>query len=222
VATAALLRLASSVTTALSTLRAQLEAPPPAHAAALAGNPEAAERAMVDDARRSAAVISDPRLLEGYLYWRGKAADRRMPRRADIDPIEIPRLLPHVRLIDVVGPGRYRYRLVGTEIQTFHGSNPTGRYVHEVLAGPIGARVVAVYDECVRDRRAIYFENEVVAPDGSGLHRRSKVLFAPLSADDSTVSQVLVFQIVLAANQFARGATDLYAGPYTEIIHAPL
>ena len=191
---------------------------PPARAA----DPEAAQRAMVDDARRSAAVISDPRLLEGYLYWRGKAGDRRMPRRADIDPIEIPRLLPHVRLIDVVGPGRYRYRLVGTEIQTFHGTNPTGRYVHELLAGPIGARIIAVYDECVRDRRAIYFENDVEAPDGSGLHRRSKVLFAPLSEDDQIVTQVLVFQIVLAANQFVRDTTDLYTGPYTEIIHAPL
>jgi len=145
-----------------------------------------------------------------------------MPRRADIDPIEIPKLLPHVRLIDVIGPGRYRYRLVGTEIQTFHGTNPTGRYVHEVLAGPVGARIIAVYDECVRDRRAIYFEYEFLAQDGSGLHRRSKVLFAPLSEDDKVVNQVLVFQVMLAANRFVKGPADPYTGPYNEILHVPL
>jgi hypothetical protein len=147
--------------------------------------------------------------MEGYKYLRRKAADRRMPRRADIDPTEIPKLLPHARLIDVIGPGRYRYLLVGSEIQRFHGTNPTGRYVHEVLAGPIGARIIAVYDECVRDRRAIYFESELLALDGSGVHRRSKVLFAPLSEDDQIVNQVLVFQIILAADHFVRGAVAL-------------
>jgi hypothetical protein len=177
---------------------------------------------MVDDAKPAATVISDTRLMEGYEYWRRKAGGRRMPRRADIDPAEIPKLLPHIRLIDVIGPGRYRYRLVGTEVQRFHGTNPTGRYVHEVLAGPIGARIIAVYDECVRDRRAIYFENEFLALDGSGVPRRSKVLFAPLSEDEHVVNQVLVFQVVLATGHVAKGAADPYTGPYTEILHVPL
>jgi hypothetical protein len=227
-ATSALLQLASSVTITLSKVRSQLEARPELSHTIWRGQPSSAanhaaeHRSMVDDARPSATVISDTRLMEGYEYWRRKAGDRRMPRRADIDPAEIPKLLPHVRLIDVIGPGRYRYRLVGTEIQMFHGTNPTGRYVHEVLAGAIGARIIAVYDECVRDRRAIYFEYEFLALDGSGLHRRSKVLFAPLSEDDTAVNQVLVFQVVLAAGHFVKGAADLYTGPYNEIIHAPL
>ncbi|MGH6959636.1 MAG: hypothetical protein ACREE7_04055 [Dongiaceae bacterium] len=41
-----------------------------------------------------------------------------MPRRADIDPLEIPRRnLPDLMLIDVLhDPERYRYRLVGTRV----------------------------------------------------------------------------------------------------------
>jgi hypothetical protein len=31
-----------------------------------------------------------------------------MPRRADLDPTEIPKLLPDVMLVDVLPSGRYR------------------------------------------------------------------------------------------------------------------
>lgn len=169
-----------------------------------------------------AAVITDARLLAGYEYWRGKAADRAMPRRTDIDPTEIPKLLPHVRLVDVVGPGRYRYRLVGTAAQALHGSNPTGRLVHEVLSGPIGKRIVAVYDECAVMGRAIYFEAEFLNLDGAGCHRRSKVMFTPLSEDGRKVSQVLVFQVASGAGQAVGKIVDAYIGAYSEIAHAVL
>ena len=33
-------------------------------------------------------------------YWHGKCAGRPMPTRADIDPLDIPRLLPHVYLVE--------------------------------------------------------------------------------------------------------------------------
>ena len=167
-------------------------------------------------------VFTDARLRMGYEYWRGKAAGRPMPRRADIDPVDMPRLLPFVRLVDVVGPSRYRYRLVGTAAQALHGSNPTGRFVHEVLTGPIGARLIAVYDECVGMGRAVYFEAEFLHLDGSGRHRRSKALFTPLSEDGRAVSQVLVFQIAVAAAANPGDIVDAYAGAYKEIAHAVL
>ena len=145
-----------------------------------------------------------------------------MPRRADIDPTEMPRLLPYVRLVDVLGPGRYRYRLVGTEVHQFHGSNPTGRFVDEVLARPSAVRIIAVYDECVRDRRAIYLENLFLAADGGASFYHSKVLFAPLSEDGETVAQVLVFQIILNADPRLPLDRDPWTGPYREIVHVPL
>ena len=41
-------------------------------------------------------------LVEFLEYWRGKCDGRAMPARADIDPLEIPRLLPYVYLVDVL------------------------------------------------------------------------------------------------------------------------
>lgn len=167
-------------------------------------------------------VVGDARLLEGFEYWCRKAAGRSMPSRADIDPAEIPKLLPHVRLVDAVGPGRYRYRLVGTEVRKLHGKDPTGRYVHETIAGPVGARIISIYDECVRTRRAIYFEIEFLGEKLSGLHRRSKMVFAPLSVDGHVVNQFIVFQVILAAGRFVNYSGDAYSGQFKEIAYAPL
>lgn len=167
-------------------------------------------------------VIADERLREGYAYWRRKAAGGKLPRRADIDPVEIPRLLPHIRLVDVVAPGRFRYRLVGTEARQHHTKNPTGRYLDEVLSPPLGPRIVALYGECVSDRRPIYVEYEITLQSRSGLRRLSRVLFTPLSEDGVTVSHVLVFHVMAAAPAAAQPGLDMWAQPYRELVHVPL
>lgn len=174
---------------------------------------------MAEETLRAESVIADERLRNGYIYWARKAGGRMAPRRSDIDPAEIPYLLPYVRLVDVLGSGRFRYRLVGTEASRHHTTNPTGRYVDEVLSPPAGPRVVALYHECVRERRPIYVEQEYVLPNGTGLYRLSKVLFTPLSEDQVTVSQVLVFHVIAAPVPQQAIAVDLWAQPYRELVH---
>ena len=173
---------------------------------------------MAAPSLEAASVIADERLRDGYAYWCQKAAGGKLPRRRDIDPADIAHLLPHVRLVDVIAPGRFRYRLVGSEAREHHLTNPTGRYVDEMLSPPAGPRVVALYDECVRDRRPIYVEHEFVMP--SGLRRLSKVLYTPLSEDGTAVSQVLVFHVIVAPKE--PRDLDLWAQPYRELVHAPL
>src|ERR1051326_8762365 len=80
--------------------------------------------------------ITDERLIQAHDYWRHKAVGRAMPRRRDIDPTEIPKLLPDVMLVDVLPGGHYRYRLIGTGNTQAHGVHATGRYLDEVLPGP--------------------------------------------------------------------------------------
>src|ERR1051325_7524125 len=105
-------------------------------------------------------AISDPRLQEALDYWHGKLSGRAMPARADLDPAEIPRLLPHVMLVEVLGPGRYRYRLIGTENAQAHGMNATGRLLDEVLPGnEYKGHVLGLYDACVAERRPLYSES---------------------------------------------------------------
>ncbi len=67
-----------------------------------------------------------------YQYWLSKYVPDRLPGRQQIDPVEIPRLLPGIWLLDISRvPFRLRYRLVGTSIVDAMGFDPTGRWLDE-------------------------------------------------------------------------------------------
>src|SRR5436853_6265212 len=109
--------------------------------------------------------ILDDRLRQAYEYWRRKAGARPLPSRADIDPVEIPRLLPHIMLVDVMGAALYRYRLIGTEIAAAMGVNATGRLFHEMLLDDgYRAYVPDLYDTVVRERRAAHPATGCLSP----------------------------------------------------------
>ena len=52
--------------------------------------------------------------LDLYRYWLKKRGSGAMPSRSDIDPADIPALLPYVSLVHKVG-GEFRFRLVGSD-----------------------------------------------------------------------------------------------------------
>lgn len=187
----------------------------------------ASNRSSFDDApaapdrARQAELLpfADPRLEAAYSYWLGKAASRPMPRRADIDPAEIPKLLRDIMLVDVLPDGRYRYRLIGTANTEAHGVSATGRYLDEVLPGDeYKAHVLRLYDECVRERRALYSECLFLASDGAPA-RHTKVLFLPLSEDGEAVNMVVVVQVFFYIDPATRQRHFLDAPPYREIAH---
>ena len=170
-----------------------------------------------------ASPITDPRLREAHDYWRRKTGARAMPRRADIDPTEIPKLLPDVMLVDVLPQGRYRYRLIGTENAQAHGMNATGRYLDDVLPGPeYKAHVIALYDECVSSCQALYSECLFMAPGRRAPERHTKVLFMPLAGDGETVDMVFVMQVFFYIDQATRERHFIDSRPYKEIAHVLL
>ena len=170
----------------------------------------------------TASPITDARLQLVYDYWCRIAAGRPMPRRRDLDPTDIPKLLPHVMLVDVEA-GRYRYRLIGTANAQEHGINATGRYVDEVLKGPeYRAHALRLYDECAHKRRPVYSESLFMTPAGGAVERHTKALFLPLSEDGATVSQIVVAQIFLYIDQKTRDQHFLVARPFKQIVRALL
>jgi hypothetical protein len=164
--------------------------------------------------------LTDLRLEQAYGYWLAKAAGRAMPTRGDIEPTEIPKLLPDVMLVERLDNGRYRYRLIGTENTRAHGVNATGRFLDEVLPGPdYAAHVLALYDECVRARRALYSECLFFTPLQRDPERHTKVLFMPLSSDGKTVNMLFVMQIFRYLDQAMRERHFVDSRPYREILH---
>lgn len=71
-----------------------------------------------------------------FNYWSTKLNGKTMPSRQDIDPIDIPALLPDILLIDVDRTDKLRFniRLAGTGVVHFIGTEPTGKYFEELAA----------------------------------------------------------------------------------------
>ncbi len=74
--------------------------------------------------------------LDLYRYWREKCGKRIMPARRDIDPAEIPALLPYVSIIHKV-EGKFRFRLVGSAVARQFGRDLTSKVVGSSVSNPL-------------------------------------------------------------------------------------
>ena len=127
-----------------------------------------------------------------YRYWERKRGQRRMPRRADIDPAEMVPFLPALMIVDVVPDARrYVYRLVGTKECEARGRDPTGRPVGEAFIGSSRETVLANYDR-VHLTGQPHIDLKTVITNHDRLDN-SHVIFMPLSEDGQTVTQILVY-----------------------------
>lgn len=79
---------------------------------------------------RAHLILREQRDLYGY--WRSCAQSRPIPSRYDIDPIDIPHLLPGLSLLDTGEDLEgLRYRLAGTRVREIYGTEITGRAVFD-------------------------------------------------------------------------------------------
>ena len=160
-----------------------------------------------------AQAIQEPLLAELYAYWTAKRGARFAPSRAEIDPVEIPSLLPHLMLIDVIdGGARLRYRLAGTEIESRFGCSMVGRYVDELMRGRYYDYVLGLYRELLTSRRALYSESAYGPGGDSPLYARRLML--PLSSDGERIDIVLAgqtFSFRSAADETVLAAQDRFA-----------
>lgn len=102
----------------------------------------------------------DPRLRRFAAYMAAKALPGLLPGRQHIVPPEIPDLLPHIMLYDLVpephGGPRYRTRLVGTCVVELLGADTTGKFVDDLVRGKRGAEIIAEYDRIATSKQPGY------------------------------------------------------------------
>lgn len=132
-----------------------------------------------------------PVLAAFFDYWDARRGDREMPSRQDIDPADIPQLLPHLSLIDVVDAGaRFRYRLVGTAVVDGFNRNTTNLYADELDIPQFSRDAVHLqYRSVLRKRRPIYLRNIYVLP--SGVRAMTRRVLAPLSQDGAAINMII-------------------------------
>ncbi|MDX1488723.1 MAG: PAS domain-containing protein [Acidiferrobacterales bacterium] len=109
---------------------------------------------------------ADPLVWAFVHYWQRIRPSGRLPGRAHLDPIEIPKLLPNIRLLDVLddGPFRYRVRLIGTECVHHLGYDPTGSWYENITSAFRGSIVERDLKQVCTTRRPVYRRGRTLVP----------------------------------------------------------
>lgn len=136
-------------------------------------------------------------LRKGYAYWDSKRAGRPMPARRDIEPAEMTALLPHVVLIDVLrdsdfGPLDFRYRLMGSAIETNLTNRYTGLRMSEIPHQRPPGRLWSNFEMVVATRQPLITQVPYIGPHKDFLAAQD--LITPLSSDGSSVD--MLFNLV--------------------------
>ncbi len=138
-----------------------------------------------------------PEILNVLHYWRSKCGTRRMPSRADIDPIELRHFIANMLIVEILpqedGSHDYVYRLVGTREAEARGYDPTGHRVAESFFGRSRELALRNYD-ITADRQVPHFDS-VRYTTKDGLQRDDEELFLPLSDEGVIVNRILVYVI---------------------------
>lgn len=127
-----------------------------------------------------------------YEYWDAKRGGRAMPARADLEPADLKKLLPHLILIDVVSDERrYVYRLVGTREVEMRGSDPTGKPVRDAYYAESAEETFLYLDRCVHTAEPVLYRG--IYRPSSTRTQQEDTIFLPLSKDGAHVDMILVY-----------------------------
>lgn len=93
------------------------------------------------------ADIPNDKLRELLSYWRAQCCGRSMPCRCDIDPIAVRQNVGRMHLLEVEGPGQYRYRIYGSAVTNPDLSDMTGRTTRDYHDQDFARLVTSHMDE---------------------------------------------------------------------------
>jgi hypothetical protein len=131
-------------------------------------------------------TVRSARLRSLLRYWAEKAAGGTMPFRRQIDPIEIPSVLP-IALLAEVTPSGARMRLLGSEATGAYGSETRHCPIADIQLGEFSVSWQDVFARVIRSARPAY---------ATGTYRRGtelcriETVLTPLTEDGSSISQI--------------------------------
>jgi hypothetical protein len=152
--------------------------------------------------------------IDLYRYWLAKRAGRNMPARRDLDPADIPALLPYMILVDKIDD-QFRYRLVGTAVAQEFGHDATGSFVGSYLTAPESAAAALVtYERAFITAYPVFATGEFKTM--SGAIDNMSMLTLPLS-DDGTNVNMAVSSLAACLNFDVTASTDWLKGARVKV-----
>jgi hypothetical protein len=138
-----------------------------------------------------------PEIVALYAYWRSKApGEGVLPGRRHIDPVEIPKLLPYVFLLDVVDDiRRFRVRLVGTALIETGTPARVGDFMADHMPPDTRAASLADLENVVQSREPWWFRGPVFLQHQTYVSEVERLVL-PLAADGRTVDMLLGMSVI--------------------------
>ena len=136
------------------------------------------------------AVLPDHKLRRLYDYWHSRRPGDAYPSRRDIDPVDIPDLLPNIFLLDVIGDAQdFVFRLAGTLVEDAFSMPLRGKSITEIQRDAGTPIPVAHHVEVARGGGPRYREGEMLVAGRD--HWKTHRLLLPLSSDGRAVDVLL-------------------------------
>jgi len=143
--------------------------------------------AELEEKKSDCTALQNPRLHALLRYWYKKRGSRMMPSRYDIDPVEIPRLLPIVLLAEIDGDDA-RIRLMGMEATAGYGSEMRGRSIRDFDLEEFTASWIEAFQMAVKSSEPVVVAGMLI---GGSRRRRVESVLMPMSDGEGAASHVL-------------------------------
>lgn len=155
---------------------------------------------MVDAAYRLISEAKHPAIRMALDYWlqQRSRAQRPLPGRQHIDPLDMAAFLEHVVLFDVVRNGvhsRFRHRLTGTHFGRIFGRDVTGLFIEHTGSLETFSDVYARFSTVADDKVAAYGIAPSPFPNPDSVCYEHLTL--PLAADGEAVDMLFGVRCLL-------------------------
>jgi hypothetical protein len=135
-------------------------------------------------------AIEHPKLRQLFDYWESKRGGRKMPSRADIDPLDLGFIIGNLILVDVIAeaPLGFRIRLHGTNLSERVGYELTGKMLEEMPQVEFSELTRLSFTKVSNTGRPLHARRDRML---DGKARRYETIVLPLSSDNAVVEMIL-------------------------------
>jgi hypothetical protein len=134
-------------------------------------------------------------------YWqRAAPGPDRLPGRQHIDPVDIPKLLANMWMLDVVDETadgqsrRFRFRIIGTALQRIGLTARVGDYVDQFIDEKVRATALEEIHRVVTTRSPVWFRGKAFMRHDSKAFTLERLL-TPLASNGAKVDTILCLTV---------------------------
>ncbi|PHQ70453.1 MAG: hypothetical protein COB93_05505 [Sneathiella sp.] len=135
--------------------------------------------------------VQHAQLNDLVFYWKQIKKGQLMPLRQNFNPVDVPKCLRHIVLVDVQdGDPKYYIRLAGSSINPMYMKPITGKYIEELSSGKDRADILAQYNHTVEHLIPTYMTGVKNTHVGNSVSYERIIL--PITSDGREADKLLV------------------------------